>query len=662
MALIEAKDLTRVYCRSNVEVHALRGVSLVVNRGEFLSIIGPSGSGKTTMMDILGCLARPTSGTYYLEGHNVANYSDDELSDIRKRKIGFVFQTFNLISRMSAIDNVELSLLYSGVGEEERRKKAMDALSRVGLQMRAYHDPNELSGGEQQRVAIARALINDPSIIFADEPTGNLDSKTGKEIMALFEQLHKDGKTIIMVTHDATVADYAERSIKIKDGKIEEEKIRRKPSKNKVSLVEEKKGNASLLGSIISGFSSGYKGLLANKLRSFLTVLGIIIGVGAVIGVMGVGEGAKRNITTQIEKLGSNVISIHYRRPDNKEQALQWRGRSEGLTYEDAIALKKELDFIKDVEPEVRSTVTVKYKDKDWETNIIGTLPSYQSINNQYVKDGRFFTDDELKSWAKVCVIGKTIKDELFKNENPIGKEIKISNMRFVVIGIMEEKGSVGWNDFDDRILIPLFTAQKRITGEDNVVRDIQAQTTGNVPAQDSEEQVRELLLERHNQVEDFRIMNREEFKQTIEQTASTFKIMLSGIAAISLIVGGIGIMNIMLVSVTERTREIGIRKAIGAKRVDILIQFLIESVIVSLSGGIIGIVMGTLFANTVGNMMVGAGAIGPRFLSQGGGSVVTPSSILLAFFFAVVVGIFFGMYPANKASKMDPVQALRYE
>ena len=662
MALIEAKNLTRVYCRSNVEVHALRGVSLKVNRGEFLSIIGPSGSGKTTLMDILGCLSRSTSGSYNLEGHDVSQLSEDELSDIRKRRIGFVFQTFNLIPRMSAINNVELPLLYSGVGEEQRKSKAMDALRKVGLQERAYHDPNELSGGEQQRVAIARALINNPSIIFADEPTGNLDSKTGKDIMYLFEKLHKEGKTIIMVTHDANVADYAERTVKIKDGKIEEEKVRKKSSKKKVPAVEEREIDASIMGSIISGFFSGYKGLLANKLRSFLTVLGIIIGVGAVIGVMGVGEGAKRNITTQIEKLGSNVISIYYRRPDSKDQALQWRGRSEGLTYQDAIAMKKELDFITEVDPEVRSDVSVKYKDKDWDTQVIGALPSYQYVNNHQVKDGRFFTEDELKSWAKVCVIGKAIKDELFGNENPIGKEIKIRNMRFTVIGVMEEKGSVGWNDFDDRIFIPLFTAQKRITGEDNIVRSIDAQTTGMLPTDVTEERVKSLLLERHNQVEDFRIRNREEFKQTVEQTASTFKIMLSGIAAISLIVGGIGIMNIMLVSVTERTREIGIRKAIGAKRIDILVQFLIESVIVSLSGGFLGIFFGVIFANTVGNMMVGAGAIGPRFLSQGGQSVVTPASILLAFFFAVVIGIFFGMYPANKASKMDPVQALRYE
>ena len=265
MYLIDAKNLTKVYCRSNVEVHALRGVSLKVTRGEFLSIIGPSGSGKTTLMDILGCLSRPTSGSYHLEGHDVSKLGEDELSDIRKRRIGFVFQTFNLIPRMSAINNVELPLLYSGIGEEQRKVKAFNALRKVGLQERAYHDPNELSGGEQQRVAIARALINNPSIIFADEPTGNLDSKTGKEIMAIFEELHQEGKTIIMVTHDNNVADYAQRSIKIKDGEIEEEKVRKKISNKQVSVVEEKQSDASIMGSIISGFVSGYKGLFANN-------------------------------------------------------------------------------------------------------------------------------------------------------------------------------------------------------------------------------------------------------------------------------------------------------------------------------------------------------------------------------------------------------------
>ncbi len=663
MALIEAKNIKKVFHRGKIDIHALRGISLEVERGEFLSIVGPSGSGKTTLMDILGCLSRPTSGSYYLDGQDISKLDDDTLSEIRNKKIGFVFQTFNLISRTNAVDNVELPLLYSRVPEGDRKEKALKALEQVGLGDRAYHGPNELSGGEQQRVAIARALINNPSIIFADEPTGNLDSKTGKEIMTLFEELHRQGKTIVVVTHDSVVAEHAKRSIKIKDGRIEKDIVKEKPAKEKVTAKEERRIDHSFLGCLISGFSSGYKGLLGNKLRSFLTVLGIVIGVGAVIGVMGVGEGAKRAVTSQIERLGSNVLSIYYRRPDTKEEALQWRGRSEGLTYRDAIAIKNECPAIVDVAPEVNTrSVIAKYQDKDWETEVVGTTPSYKTIRDHQVSEGRFFNEEDMNSWAKICTIGKTVKDELFGDENPIGKELKIRDMRFTIIGIMEEKGSFGWMDFDDQIFIPLFTVQKRFTGDDNI-RSIQAKTTGSVPPEDSEAQVRDLLLKRHNQVEDFRIRNREEFKETIEETASTMKLMLAGIAAISLIVGGIGIMNIMLVSVTERTREIGIRKAIGAKRIDILIQFLIESVIVSLTGGIIGIILGVIFAGTLGNMMVGAGAMGgPRFLSQGGQSVVTLSSIFIAFFFAVVVGVFFGMYPANKASKLDPVVALRYE
>jgi len=661
MALIEAKNITKVFHRGKIDVHALRGVSLKIERGEFLSIVGPSGSGKTTLMDILGCLSRPTSGSYYLDGQDVSKLDDDTLSEIRNKKIGFVFQTFNLIARTNAVDNVELPLLYSRMPEGDRKEKALQTLKEVGLGDRAYHDPNELSGGEQQRVAIARALINNPSIIFADEPTGNLDSKTGREIMTLFEELHKHGKTIVVVTHDPIVAEHAKRSIKIKDGRIEEDIVKAETVKVKITEEEEKRIDHSFLGCLVSGFSSGYKGLLSNKLRSILTVLGIVIGVGAVIGVMGIGEGAKQSITSQIERLGSNIISINRHRPHSKEEALQWRGRSEGLTYEDAIAIKNECPAIVDIAPEVNSNVTAIYQDKDWDTEVVGTTPNYQTVREHQVSEGRFFNEQDMNSWAKICAIGKTVRDELFGDENPIGKEIKIRDMRFTIIGIMEEKGAFGWMDFDDQIFIPLFTALKRFTGNNNI-RSIQAKTTGSVPPEDSEAQVRDLLLRRHNQVEDFSIRNREEFKETIEETASTMKLMLAGIAAISLIVGGIGIMNIMLVSVTERTREIGIRKAIGAKRIDILIQFLIESVIVSLTGGIMGIILGIVFAGTLGNMLVGAGTMAPRFLSQGGQSIITLSSIFIAFFFAVAVGVFFGMYPANKASKLDAVEALRYE
>ncbi|MEA3431629.1 MAG: ABC transporter permease, partial [candidate division WOR-3 bacterium] len=500
-------------------------------------------------------------------------------------------------------------------------------------------------------------------------PTGNLDSQSGEEVMSVFKRLHEQGKTIIVVTHDPEVAKYADRIIQLKDGQIEREKIQRKAVDHKASTNHEHKSRArtSLIGSLISGFASGYKGLLSNKLRSFLTILGIVIGVAAVIGMLGVGEGAKSQITSQIEKLGSNVLMIFPRRAESKEEALEWRGRSKGLTHEDAIAIKEKISAVNEVAPQIRTQERVRYLDKYWDTRLLGTSPSYQTIRNLEMNEGRFFDQEEFDSWTKVCVIGKTVKEELFGNEHfaesrgPVGEDIKVRDERFTVIGVLKEKGRVGWEDFDDQILIPFTTAQKRFTGDDKV-QTIFVQAKSSEATDAATKQVEALLTARHNKVVDFRVRSQEEFRQTIEQTASTFKLMLAGIAAISLIVGGIGIMNIMLVSVTERTREIGIRKAVGAKRRDILVQFLIESMVLAFAGGVIGILLGVIFANTLGNMLVGAGSFGPRFISGGGQSVITLSSILLAFFFAVGVGIFFGMYPANKASKLDPVEALRYE
>ncbi len=660
--LIKAHNLTKAYGIGKVEVRALRGLSLEIDRGEFVSIMGPSGSGKTTLMDILGCLSKPTSGTYYLNDQATNELSDNYLSEIRNEQLGFVFQTFNLLPRSTALVNVELPLLYAGIGEKERKRKAREALEAVGLKGRAHHYPNELSGGEQQRVAIARALVNSPSIILADEPTGNLDSQSGEEVMLVFKRMHEQGKTIIIVTHDPEVAKCADRIIQVKDGQIKQEEVRRKTVEHTMGALDKVNKGTSLIGSFVSGFASGYKGLSSNKLRSSLTVLGIVIGVAAVIGMLGVGEGAKRQITLQIEKLGSNVLMVHPRRPESKEEALEWRGRSKGLTHEDAIAVKEKISAVNAVAPQIRTHERIRYLDKYWDTRLLGTSPSYQTIRNLEMDEGRFFDQEELDSWAKVCVIGKTVKEELFGNEHPVGKDIKVRDERFTVIGILKEKGRVGWEDFDDQILIPFTTAQKRFTGDDNV-QTIFVQAKSSEVTGGTSREVEALLTQRHNQVVDFRVRSQEEFRQTIEQTASTFKLMLAGIAAISLIVGGIGIMNIMLVSVTERTREIGIRKAVGAKRGDILVQFLIESMVLAFAGGVIGILLGTGFANTIGNMMVGAGTFGPRRLFGGGGqSVITLSSVLLAFFFAVGVGIFFGMYPANKASKLDPVEALRYE
>jgi len=660
--LIKAHNLTKIYGTGNAEVRALQGLTLAVASGEFVSIMGPSGSGKTTLMDILGCLSKPTSGDYYLNNKIIKGLSDNYLSEIRNEQIGFVFQIFNLLPRTTVLGNVELPMLYAGIDERERRKKAMEALESVGLQKRLHHYPSEISGGEQQRVAIARALVNDPAILLVDEPTGNLDSQSGKEIMSIFSELHDQGRTIIIVTHDPEVAKYADRIIFVRDGRIEQEKVQRKTLINNVNKKNEKREKSSTMASLVSGFTSGFKELFSNKMRSSLTILGIVIGVASVIGMLGIGEGARQQIAAQLEKMGSNVLTVHYRRPRSKEEAMEWRGRSKGLTYQDAVAIGANCSAVETVCPQIRIWDTAKYLDKEWNTLISGTMPDYQAVANHRVEQGRFFGREEIDAWAKVCLIGKTIKDELFGDEDPMGKEIRIRNERFTVIGIMEEKGAFLRQDFDDQILIPVMTAQKRFTGEDRV-QDILVQAKSFEATIEAEKQIAALLTARHNNVIDFTIRSREDFRQTMEQTAQTFKLMLAGVAAISLLVGGIGIMNIMLVAITERTREIGIRKAIGAKRKDILLQFLIESMVLSFVGGIIGILLGVSFSITIGNLMVGAGQFGPgRFLSGGGQSVVTLSSILLAFLFATGVGIFFGMYPASKASKLDPVEALRYE
>lgn len=405
----------------------------------------------------------------------------------------------------------------------------------------------------------------------------------------------------------------------------------------------------------VEGFSTGLKGLFANKLRSGLTMLGIIIGVASVIAMVSIGEGAKQAITKRIESMGSNLLTIRPRSPEEDEKG-EITGKSPGLTYEDGLAILRECPSVRDVACEVTLRGQAKYLGRDWEPSITGTTPSYQEVRNFHVEEGRFISQKDVAEWKKVCVLGKTVVKELFKEENPIGRTIKIKNTRFTCIGIMEEKGQRGWRDEDDVIFIPSTTAQKRFTGN-NKVTGLLVQTKSSDVAQAAVSEVEAVLTKRHKNVIDFEVRSQQEFLEAVQETTQTFKLMLGGIAAVSLLVGGIGIMNIMLVSVTERTREIGLRKAIGAKRIDILGQFLIESVVISMAGGIIGILLGIGLGVGVGELM---NRIMPGRAEWA--SVVSLDSIILAFFFAAGIGIFFGMYPANKASKLDPVEALRYE
>ncbi|MGB7062933.1 MAG: ABC transporter permease [Candidatus Zixiibacteriota bacterium] len=651
--MIELRDVSKTYRMGAIMVPALKNAWLKIEDGDFIAIMGPSGSGKSTLLNILGCLDVPTSGGYLLEGINVSEFSESRLAQIRNEKIGFVFQTFNLLPRLNAVSNVELPLIYAG-NHRKRKDTAISALRAVDLEDRADHRPRELSGGQQQRVAIARALANEPSIILADEPTGNLDSKSGEEIMSILTELHRKGITIIMVTHDDSVASYARRTIRLKDGEIVQDQRVGDGEEVSPSLAparNDKKKRKFSLAEVMESLSMAVSSIFSNKLRSFLTMLGIIVGVAAVIAMIGIGKGAGAQITERISQLGANLLMV---RPGASQHgpARSASGSRTSLNYEDAQAVAEECPSVAKVDAEYSRNAQVVYGNKNTNTSINGVTPNYPGVRNFPVEQGSFLTEEDNRLMRRVAVLGKTVVENLFGEEDPIGQYIKIKRSSFQVIGVMSEKGGSGWRDEDDIVFVPLKTAQKRLFGVD-YVSTINVEAKNDNVMDKASTEITSVLRERHkireDQEDDFNIMSQAEILSTVQETSDTFTMLLAGIAVVSLIVGGIGIMNIMFVSVSERTREIGVRKAIGAQRRDILSQFLIEAVIVSLSGGFIGAVSGILISKLIS-----------RF--AGWPTVISPESVALSFGFAFAVGLFFGFYPARKGALLNPIDALRYE
>ena len=661
MELIRIKNLKKIYKPKikngghGIEVSALAGVDLTISQGEYVSIIGPSGSGKSTLMQILGLLDRPSSGEYLFLGKNVSELKDEELAFLRSRYIGFVFQFFNLLARTSALDNVLLPLIYAHVSDSH--KKAKELLEQVGLGDRLHHAPHELSGGQQQRVAIARALVNDPKIIFADEPTGNVNQEHAREIMKTLSHLHKKGVTIVLVTHDPEVASWASRTIRIIDGKIfsDEKKVAEKvvevnlqpPQMKKLSLVD--------FAEVKENFKMALGALKLNKLRTGLTMLGIIIGVMAVIAMVALGQGAQQSIEESLKSLGSNLLMI---RPGSPKlgPVSQATGSYSRLTLEDAKALKnlKEVGLaVDDVSTEVTGTVQVVYGNKNWSTRLQGVSANYAQLHAYQPTNGRFFSESENVLKKRVCVIGKTVYENLFEpGHNPIGALVKINRVNFKVIGLLPTKGASAWGDKDDAIMLPVSTAMNRVLGKD-YLSSIDVQATDAQSMDRAIAGISELLRKRHRlshgEEDDFSIRNMAELQEALTSTTKIMALLLGSIAAISLFVGGIGIMNIMLVSVKERTREIGLRKALGARQSDVLLQFLIEAVVIGLVGGLLGIIIG-------GGLSFGITA----FL--GWATKISISAILISFFFSLAIGVIFGFWPAREASLLSPIEALRYE
>lgn len=718
--LIRIASLSKTYHLDEIEISALRGVTFDIEPGEFVAVMGASGSGKSTLMNIVGCLDRPTSGTYLLGGVDVAFLGEEELAAIRSRSIGFVFQSFNLLARTTALENVELPLFYSG-WPRNGGARAQHLLDLLGLSGREQNHPSQLSGGQQQRVAIARALINDPAILLADEPTGNLDSTTSAEILEIIRKLNRDQElTVLVVTHDRNIAAYADRVITFRDGVIVSDE-RSLSADNRAASAASGSGRAAraayhsisdepqrTLGDnpwmfAAMAFSAAARAIQRNKLRTVLTMLGIFIGVAAVIAMVAVGNGARYSVQQQIESLGTNLLVV-MPGATTSNGVRAGLGSTSTLTIKDADAIAKNVNGVAAVSYIDRQIAQVVYGNRNWSTGISGVTPAYLIIRDWPLAAGRAFSDDEAQNAAPVCLLGQTVVNNLFaEGENPIGSTVRVRNFPLRVVGILTAKGqSTFGQDQDDVILMPFYTAQRKVLGNSQVTATVSA-VTGNgssnpvqnpyagvpttnavyatasallnpfgnapqiggvvnqifvkvadTPAVEQAQMAVQNLLEHQHHIrsgaeDDFTVRSLNEIAQASENASRVMTLLLAAVASISLLVGGIGIMNIMLVSVTERTREIGIRMAIGARKRHILLQFLVEAWLLSSLGGLTGIVLGISAA-----LALSALAEWP--------TLVSAASVVGGFGFAAAVGIFFGWYPARKASLLDPIQALRYE
>jgi len=650
--MITLKNLCREFPSGGGTVVALKDLDLTISSGEMVAIMGPSGSGKSTLISILGCLDSPTSGSYRIFGRETASLSPDEMAALRREHFGFIFQRYHLLPELTALDNVEIPAIYAGQMIEKRRSRATMLLERLGIADRATHRPNQLSGGQQQRVSIARALINGGDVILADEPTGALDKDSGEEVLEILDELHAEGKTVIIVTHDATIAARAGRVIALSDGLLISD--RRTDTDNSCCPIAESasKSQSAFFGAgwpwqstldwTREAFRMAVFSMTAHRLRTFLTMLGIIIGIASVITVVALGNGAQHKVLAGISSLGTNTIEIF----PGKDLGDIRSTKITTLMLSDAKALAEQT-YIDGVTPTVSTNSTLRYGGLEVNALVNGVGEQYFAVKGTKLADGAFFDAAGLAHIDQDVIIDENTRQTFFADEpsGPIGKVILIGNLPCRIIGVSQQQQGGFGSSQNLSVYMPYTTVQARILGSTSL-RSILLRVNDQTPTAEAAVDVTKLLALRHR-TKDFVILNTDDIRRTITSTAEIMTMMVAAIAVISLIVGGIGVMNIMLVSVSERIGEIGVRMAVGATRSDILRQFLIEAVVVCLVGGILGI-----------SVALGMGTI-LNALFPGFGLTFSEASIFIALVCSMGIGLFFGYLPARRASFLDPLTAL---
>ncbi len=646
--IIALENVRREFTTGDSRVVALDDLSLRIQPGEMVAVIGSSGSGKSTLLNILGCLDRPTSGTYRVAGKNVSELDADQLAALRREHFGFIFQRYHLLGDLSAGANVEIPAVYSGINARERRTRANELLERLGVATRSGHRPNQLSGGQQQRVSIARALINGAEVILADEPTGALDRRSGEEVLKILKELHREGRTIIIVTHDADVAARAERIIELRDGKIASDRRTETDATavpaTKVSRSARDSGADwfSAIGRLREASRMALAAMAAHRLRAFLTMLGIIIGIAAVSSVVALGNASQRKVLSDISSLGTNTIEVF----PGKDFGDARAGKIKTLVVDDARALDRQ-SFIAGVTPTVSTSTTVRYRGNESNVLVNGVGESYFQVKGAKLAKGRLFDADAVRNIERQAVIDDNTRKTFFADDQTsgIGRVIWLGKVPCRIVGVIaQQQGGFGSNQ-NLSVYLPYTTVQAQFTG-DHALRSVLLRISDEVSTTLAQDAVTTLLTQRHN-TRDFVILNTDDIRRTITSTTQTLAFLVAAIAVISLLVGGIGVMNIMLVSVTERISEIGVRMAVGARRSDILQQFLVEATLISSIGGIAGILIAVLLGVAI-NLAVPGFEVSYSMFSIGA-----------AFLTSTGIGIAFGFFPARRAAFLDPVVAL---